>query len=84
MPSLTINVSEEVLQRLRVEAASRRLGVSRYVGKIMQEKFMSNDTCEQAMANFFSRDAYLFPSAREDGRSWPARQALYDRKALAQ
>jgi hypothetical protein len=82
MPSLTINASEEVLQRLRVEAASRHLSVSRYVGELVQEKFMTNDAYEQAMADFFSRDAYLAPPEREDGRSWPAREELYDRKAL--
>jgi hypothetical protein len=82
MPSLTINASEEVLQRLRMEAASRRLSVSRFVGELVKEKFMTNDAYEQAMADFFSRDAYLSPPEREDGRSWPTREALYDRKIL--
>jgi hypothetical protein len=82
MPSLTISADEETLQRLRVEAASRHLSVSRYVGKLVKEKFMSDDAYEQAMTDFFSRDAYLSPPEREDGRSWPTREALYDRKAL--
>jgi hypothetical protein len=82
MPSLTINASEETLQRLRVEAASRRLSVSRYVGDLVKEKFMSNDAYERAMADFFSRDTNLSPPEREDGRGWPTREALYDRKAL--
>jgi hypothetical protein len=81
MPSLTINASEEVLQRLRIEAASRHLSVSRYVGELVKEKFVADDAYEQAMADFFSRDAYLSPPKREDGRSWPTREELYDREA---
>jgi hypothetical protein len=82
MPSLTINASEEVLQRLRMEAAAQHLSVSRYVGELVKEKFMTHDAYEQAMTDFFSRDAYLSPSDRDDGRSWPTREALYDRKIL--
>jgi hypothetical protein len=82
MPSLTINASEETLQRLRVEAALRHLSVSRYVEELVKEKFMSNDAYEQAMTDFFSRDAYLSPPERENGRNWPTREELYDRKAL--
>jgi hypothetical protein len=43
---------------------------------------MGNDGCEQAMADFFSRDVYLSPPEREDGWSWSAREELYDRKAF--
>jgi hypothetical protein len=52
------------------------------VGELVKEKFMTDDAYERAMADFFSRDAYLFPPEREDGRSWPTREELYDRKAL--
>ncbi|MDR2624995.1 MAG: hypothetical protein LBC37_01535 [Zoogloeaceae bacterium] len=82
MPSLTIHANEETLQRLRVEAASRHLSVSRYVGELVQEKFMTDDAYERAMADFFARDAYLSPPEREDGRSWPTREERYDRKVL--
>ncbi|MDR0672849.1 MAG: hypothetical protein LBF93_04125 [Zoogloeaceae bacterium] len=82
MSSLTINASEEVLQRLRMEAASRHLSVSRYVGELVKEKFMIHDAYEEAMADFFSRSAYLSPPKREDGRDWPTREELYDRKVL--
>ncbi|MDR2093547.1 MAG: hypothetical protein LBP58_09600 [Azoarcus sp.] len=47
----------------------------------MKEKFVADDAYEQAMADFFSRDAYLSPPKREDGRSWPTREELYDREA---
>lgn len=34
---------------------------------------------ERAMADFFSRGSYLEPERQSDGRSWPGRQALYER-----
>ena len=34
---------------------------------------------EHAMADFFSRGPYLEPERQSDGRSWPGRQALYER-----
>lgn len=82
MPNLTITADEETLQRLRVEAAMRNISVSRFVGEILKEKFSADDTYERAMADFFSRAPYLAPPPREDGRNWPAREELYDRKAL--
>jgi len=82
MPNLTITADEETLQRLRVEAAIRNVSVSRFVGEILKEKFSADDEYERAMADFFSRDPYLEPPARDDGRSWPAREELYDRTVL--
>ncbi len=82
MPNLTITADEATLQRLRVEAATRNISVSRFVGEIIKEKFGSDDAYERAMSDFFSRSAYLDPPSREDGRAWPKREQLYDRTVL--
>lgn len=82
MPNLTITADEATLKRLRVEAATRNISVSRFVGEILKEKFGSDDAYDRAMSDFFSRGAYLEPPSRDDGRAWPTRSQLYERKVL--
>lgn len=82
MPNLTITADEATLQRLRVEAATRNISVSRFVGELVKEKFAADDAYERSMTDFFSRGPYLEAQAREDGRAWPSRDELYDRKGL--
>jgi hypothetical protein len=82
MPNMTITADEETLQRARVEAAKRNISVSRLVGELLKEKFREDDEYERAMQDFFSRGPYLEPPARQDGRSWPKRDEIYDRQVL--
>jgi hypothetical protein len=82
MPNLTIIASDEILQRLRVEAATRNVSVSHFVGEIVREKFNADDEYERAMADFFSRAPYLSPPVRDDGRSWPTREEIHHRPVL--
>lgn len=82
MPNLTITADETTLQRLRVEAATRNISVSRFVGELVKEKFAADDAYERAMTDFFSRGPYIEAQSREDGRAWPSRDELYDRKGL--
>jgi hypothetical protein len=83
MSTLTITADEEVLRRLREEAASRNVSVSRFVGEILREKFDADDKYERAMADYFSRAPYLSPPEREDGRRWPTRLEIHDRDGAA-
>lgn len=82
MPNVTISADEEILQRARVEAARRNISLSRFMSEIFKEKFAEKDAYELAMQDFFSREPYLDPAPREDGRCWPARHELYDRKTI--
>ena len=82
MPNLTISASEEVLRRLRVEAAICNLRVSRVVGQILGERFRNDDAYERAMADLFSRGPYLCLAPRDDGRTMPTRAELYDRPVV--
>lgn len=82
MPNLTITVDEQTLRRLRIEAATRNISVSRFVGEVLKEKFGEDYAYERAMADFFSRQPYLEPADRDDDRSWPARDELYNRQVL--
>ena len=82
MPKITITTDEATLRKLRGEAASCNLSVSRFVGELLKEKFAADDAYERTMADFVSRGPYLQPEPREDGRAWPTRTKLYDRKVL--
>ena len=82
MPNMTITADEETLQRARIEAARRNISVSRFVGELLREKFQEDDEYDRAMQEFFSRGPYLEPQAREDGRSWPRRDEIYDRPVV--
>jgi hypothetical protein len=79
--NLTISASDEILRRVRVEAATRGLSVSRFVGEVLKERFQDEDTYELAMAGFFFRVPYLDPAERADGRTWPTRSELHQRQA---
>ena len=80
MPKLTITADEETLRRVRIEAAKRNMSVSRFVGEMLKERLGEDDKYERAMNEFFSRGPYLEPAARDDGRSWPTRGELYNRR----
>lgn len=82
MPNSTITADEATLQRLRVEAATRNICVSRFMGELVKEKFAADDAYERAMAGFSSRGPYIEALSREDGRAWPSRDERYDRKGL--
>ena len=82
MPNITITADDEVLRRLRVEAATHNLSVSRFVGQVLAEKFRDDDAYDQAMTDLFSRGPYLQLPQRSDGRTVPTRAELYDRPVL--
>ncbi len=82
MANVTITADEEVLQRARIEAARRNQSLSRFVGDLLKEKFVQEDEYDRAMKEFLARGPYLESSRGEDGRSWPRREELYDRKCL--
>lgn len=84
MTNVTITADEKVLQRARIEAARRNQSLSRFLGELLKEKFMQEDEYERAMNEFLSRPPWPLPEEdpRADGRRWPRREDLYDRKCL--
>jgi len=82
VPNVTITASAEVLKRLRIEAATHNLSMSRFVGQVLAERFDQEDAFQQAMTDLFSRSPYLQLPKRDDGRTIPPRSELYDRPAL--
>ena len=82
MPNVTITASAEVLRRLRIEAATNNVSMSRFVGEILNQKFTDDDAYEQAMTDLFSRGPYLRLPPRDDGRTIPTRTEIYDRPVL--
>lgn len=84
MPNLTITTDEETLRWARVEAAKQNVSVSKLVGDLLAKYRKQDDEYERAMQDFFSREPWLLPDEppRADGRRWPTREELYDRKCL--
>lgn len=82
MPNLTITTDEETLRWARVEAAKRGISISRLVGELLTQWRKQEDDYERAMADFFSRQPYLDPPPRSDGRSWPTREEIHARPVL--
>ncbi|MCL2788123.1 MAG: hypothetical protein FWD59_06465 [Micrococcales bacterium] len=82
MPSLSIYASDDVLRRLRIEAAIHQQSMSRFVGQVLEERFRDDDAYTQSMADLFSRGPYLRLEKRADGRTVPPRAEIYDRQAL--
>jgi hypothetical protein len=79
--NLTITASDDVLRRVRVEAATRGVSVSRFVGEVLRDKFVEDDAHDRAMVEFFERDPYLDSEARADGCGWPTRDEIHQRVA---
>lgn len=82
MANLTISADEEVLRRLRIEAATTQLSVSRYVGQVLADKFRADDTYTEAMAELFSRQPYLQLNHGDNECVMPTRSDIYDRPIL--
>jgi len=78
MPNLTICADEAVLRRLRIEAATNDLSVSRFVGQVLADKFRQDDQYQDAMSSLFSRQPYL----QLAGASAPSRNDIYDRPVM--
>ncbi|MDR0593627.1 MAG: hypothetical protein LBG60_10320 [Bifidobacteriaceae bacterium] len=81
MTNLTISVSDDVLRRVRVEAAVQGMSVSRFVGRVLEDKFLADDAYERAMTDFLAGEPYLAPPPRADGRAWPTRDEMHRRGA---
>jgi len=79
--NMTITADEDVLRRLRVDAARANVSVSRFVGQVLADKFRDDDTYSEAMSDLFSRGPYLRLARNHDGTA-PLRDGIYDRPVL--
>lgn len=80
MKSLTITLDEDVAQWTRVRAAKQSTSVSRWVGEMLRERMMAEESYRAAMSQFFSikpRRLRADPATR-----YPSREELFDRSGL--
>ncbi len=76
--NMTITVDEKVAEWARVLAARRNTSVSKLVGEMLAEKMRAEDEYEAAMRSYLARK----PLPLGDGRPYPKREELYDRRGL--
>jgi hypothetical protein len=77
--NLTITLDEGTLDRVRVEAAERKMSVSRYVGEVLRERSRYSKAYEEAMRAALAEKPWPLKGPPE---RYPTREELYDRPVL--
>ncbi len=78
MKNLTISLDQEVARWARVAAAERDMSVSRFVGELLRERMVDEQTYAAAERANLARPPRLLAKTG----SHPSRQELYDRPGL--
>lgn len=79
MKNVTVTLDEETAARARVQAAERRMSLSRYIGELLRKELRHADEYEAAYRAWRGRK--LFP-LKGRPRPYPKREELYDRPVL--
>lgn len=75
---MTITLDEKVFRWARVWAALHDTSVSRFLGRILEERMASEEGYDSAMESFLSRS----PERLKDRGRYPDREAIHDRAGL--
>lgn len=78
MKNITVTLDEKTAAWARVYAAKRNMSLSRFLGDLLNEKMRESREYEDAMRLYFS----IKPRNLSDGKPYPKRDELYDRKVL--
>lgn len=76
MKNVTVKLSDEAAEWIRVYAAERRTSVSRALGDMVEERIRAAGQYEAARRHFMNRT--LRP-LKNPGEEYPKRDDLYDR-----
>lgn len=76
MKNITVKLSDEAAEWIRVHAAERRTSVSRALGDMIEERMRAASQYEAARRHYLSRTLRPLKSA---GEAYPKREELYDR-----
>jgi hypothetical protein len=76
MKNVTIRLTDEAAEWIRVYAAERKTSVSRALGDMVEERIRASSQYESARRHFMTRT--LRPLKRP-GEDYPKRAELYDR-----
>lgn len=78
MKNVTVTLDEKTAAWARVYAAKRNMSLSRFLGELLDEKMRESREYERAMQRFFA----VKPRNLSEGKPYPSRDELYDRKIL--
>ena len=76
MKNVTIKLSDEAAEWIRIHAAERKASVSRILGEMVEERMRASSRYEAARRHFLTRK--LRPLKNPD-EEYPKREDLYDR-----
>ncbi len=80
MKNVTITLDEDVAQWTRVSAAKHSTSVSRWVGEMLRERMLAEESYRASMEQFFSVKPRRL--RKDPAKRYPAREELYDRPRL--
>lgn len=76
MKNVTVKLSDEAAEWIRIYAAERRTSVSRALGDMVEERIRATHQYEAARRHFMNRTLRPLKNA---GEEYPKREELYDR-----
>lgn len=76
MKNVTITLDEDTAARARVEAAERKMSLSRYVGEVLRKELRHADEYEAAYRAWRAEKPWPL---KGPPRPYPKREELYDR-----
>lgn len=77
--NVTITLDESVARWARVRAAERDTSVSSFVGELLRERMVEEETYEAAMSEYLSAEPR---SLKPAGAVYPTREELHERRRL--
>jgi hypothetical protein len=79
MKNVTVTLDEETAARARVQAAERKMSLSRYIGELLRKELRHADEYDAAYRAWRARKPF---SLKGPPRPYPKREELYDRPVL--
>ena len=76
MKNVTVTLDEDTAARARVEAAERKMSLSRYIGELLRERRSKADKYEEAMRASLAEKPW---NLKGPWKPYPKRAELYDR-----
>ena len=80
MKNVTVTLDEETAARARVEAAERKMSLSRYIGEVLRKELRHSDEYEAAY-RAWRHDLKPWPLKGAPQR-YPTREEIHDRPVL--
>jgi hypothetical protein len=80
MKNVTVTLDEETAARARVEAAERKMSLSRYIGEVLRKELRHSDEYEAAY-RAWRQDLKPWP-LRGRPQPYPTREEIHDRPVL--